>query len=493
MNNLSWKNFKANFKSYLPALLILGLGTALINTVLKIQQQLDTQIHTNVAGIEALVGAKGSPVQLTLANIYHLDDPTGNISLEKAIALNNNPMVEKALPLAYGDNHKGFKLLGTNQDYIAHFKGKLSKGKYITEPLEVIIGYNVAKKISATVGYTFYSNHGTTSGHEHKENVYKVVGVLEKSNTVLDNLLITSLASFWKTHHQTNLDNVFDSLSFAKAKKLNSLSIKSNKDTHNAEIQDNIKKEKHNEHHHDADKHSEHIAHSDLEEHLEHSEHEEHPEHEQNLHDNKTNHSKEINTEPNQHDEHEETSEDVQQKEITALLLKFKGPAGFFLVNQINSDPQLMAINPSQTILKFLTVLGVGYSTIKSIAISVISVSVLTLVLALIQIFSNRKYELALLRTMGASNFKLAFSLLLEVVLISITGFLFGMAIVIATLEILPFFVEIAIFDGFDWTSLGMNELIIFGMCLFCGIISAMVPLYKVYRIDISKTLAHEA
>jgi putative ABC transport system permease protein len=470
MKNLSWKNFKANFWSYIPALLILGLGTALINIVLKIQERLDSQLHQNVAGIEALVGAKGSPIQLTLANIYHLDDPTGNIPLEKAEALRNNPMVDKAIPMAYGDNHKGYRLLGTNLDYLDLYHGKLEEGRHITKPLEVIVGHNVAKKLSIDIGYTFYSTHGSHNGHEHKENQYVVVGILEQSKNVLDNLIITSIASFWQTHQQSDLSNSFDSISFAKATVLNK----------------NLKQ-------HETHVHDEHCTH-------EHHEHEGHNheahDHEEHRQDTLENHSDtHANHDIDEHhlDEHEEEHPVSDGKEITALLLKFKGPAGFFLINQINSDPDLMAINPSQTVLKFLTLLGVGYSTIQAIAVGVIFVAVLTLMLTLIQVFSRRKHELALLRSMGASRSRLILSLLGEVVLISSFGFLFGMLIVYSTLEILPYFVGDNIFEGFDWSSLGLNEIGIFATCILCGMVSVLLPLYKVYRIDISKTLANES
>lgn len=472
MKNLSWKNFKANFWSYIPALLILGLGTALINSVLKIQERLDSQLHQNVAGIEALVGAKGSPIQLTLANIYHLDDPTGNIPLEKAEALQHNPMIDKAIPMAYGDNHNGYRLLGTNLDYLDLYHGKLQEGQYITKPLQVIVGHNVAKKLSIDLGYTFYSTHGSHDGHEHKENQYVVVGILEQSKNVLDNLIITSIASFWQTHQQSDLSNSFDSISFNKASILNK-----------------------NLNQHEGHEHNENCTHE--RHHHEEHEHEAHDDHAEHQHDTLDNHSDahaHHDGEEHHHEEHQEEHPVVSGgKEITALLLKFKGPAGFFLINQINSDPDLMAINPSQTVLKFLTLLGVGYSTIQAIAVGVIFVAVLTLMLTLIQVFSRRKHELALLRSMGASRSRLVFSLLGEVVLISSFGFLFGMLIVYSTLEILPYFVGDNIFEGFDWSSLGMNEIGIFATCILCDMVSVLLPLYKVYRIDISKTLANES
>lgn len=452
MNNLSWKNFKKNFRSYLPAILILAFGIALINGVLKIQKQVNDQLHNNASGIQTVVGAKGSPIQLVLANIYHMDDPTGNIPLDEAEELANNPMMAKALPLAYGDNHQGYKLLGTNLDYVNHFGGEIIEGKYMEKPLEVMVGHDVAKKLNIDIGYTFQSIHGSGhKGHVHAENTYKVVGILNRTGNVLDKLLITSIASFWKTHNIKDLDNRFDKKSFAKAKELNK------------EL---------NHHHHDHKGHD-HSAHN-------HDDHHHHEGHD---------HSKEHKHEESNNNKNANKN---QEKQITALLLSFKGSAGFFMINQINQSENLMAVNPAQVILKFFTVLGVGYTTITAIAWAILSISIVTLMLTLIQVFSNRKYELALLRVMGASKTKLASTLLSEVVIIVLCGFVLGTIFTVLSVQWLANSVDQNIFNGFDWQSLGINEFFILLVCLVCGMISVSIPLIRVYKIDLSKTLSDE-
>jgi putative ABC transport system permease protein len=469
MKMLSWVNFKQNFGKYLPALLILGLGTALINIVWKLQKQMDNQLQRNVAGIDCLIGAKGSPIQLTMANIYHLDDPTGNISIEKATIWAKNPFVAKAIPLAYGDNHKGYKLLGTTVDYLQHFEAKIVEGRYATSNLEVVVGQSVVSKFGIKTGYTFYSNHGAAGGHEHKENQYVVVGVLGKTNSVLDNLLLTSIGSFWKTHHIEDVANNFDEESFEIAKYLNQ---KAGFEFKNTTIKSDSHQEEEEYHHenHAEEEHEQEDSSSvhDDDEHEEYDAHGTHAEHEE----------KDIHK--------------ASEKQITALLLKFSGPAGYFLPNQINKDEELMAINPSQTVLKFMTVLGMGYSTVNSIAVGVIFVAVITLFLTLLQIFNDRKYELALLRTMGASKWQLIKSLLGELFILLFVGFLSGILITVLTFEILPYFVEKNVFEGFQWQYLGRDELILFGICLVSGMVSVLFPLYKVYKIDLSKTLASE-
>lgn len=462
MNNLSWKNFKKNFRSYLPAILILAFGIALINAVLKIQKQLDDQLHNNVAGIQTIVGAKGSPIQLVLANVYHMDDPTGNIPLEEAEKLYNNPMVSKALPLAYGDNHKGYKILGTDIDYVEHFGGKLKSGKHIEKPFEVILGHDVAQTLGVGIGYTFHSVHGSGhQGHVHAENTYRVVGTLDKTNKAIDKLIITSVASLWASHDVHNLENVFDRHSFIKAKELN----KKLNDHHVHTESCNHDHEEHEDHHHKG--HSHHT--------------------EEHAHDHT--HTDTVEK-PNHHDTNDKAT--AEQRDITALLLSFKGSAGFMMLNQINQSEKIMAVNPAQVILKFFTVLGVGYTTIQSIAWSVLGISIVTLMLTLIQVFSSRKYELALLRVMGASKGKLLKTLLGEVLLIVFSGFILGTLFTIIGIQLLANNLQQNLFDGFDWSTFGRNEPFILLVCIFCGMVSVIIPLIKVYNIDISKTLSDE-
>jgi putative ABC transport system permease protein len=107
--------------SFLSALL-LTLGIGMISLLLLLNKQLDEQFRRNIRGIDMVVGAKGSPLQLILSSIYQIDSPTGNIPLSEVNALKRNPFVKTIIPLSMGDNYHGFRIVGTSTAYADHFE-----------------------------------------------------------------------------------------------------------------------------------------------------------------------------------------------------------------------------------------------------------------------------------------------------------------------------------------------------------------------------------
>ena len=103
------------------ALLILGIG--IISLLLQLNYLIKDQMDNNLKGIDMVVGAKGSPLQLILSSVYHIDSPTGNISLEDAEKISSNRMVGSSIKLLYGDNYKGFRIVGTEKKFIELYDG----------------------------------------------------------------------------------------------------------------------------------------------------------------------------------------------------------------------------------------------------------------------------------------------------------------------------------------------------------------------------------
>ena len=140
-------------------------------------------------------------MQLVLSAVYHLDAPTGNIPLADAQALARSPAVKKAIPLALGDSFRGNRIVGTNHDYPAHYGAKLAAGRLWGEPMEAVLGADVAAGAGLAVGATFTGAHGLSEGGDlHEQEPFKVVGILAPSGTVLDRLVLTSVESVWEIH-----------------------------------------------------------------------------------------------------------------------------------------------------------------------------------------------------------------------------------------------------------------------------------------------------
>ena len=199
---LAFKNMVSKPLNLLLSLLLLTLSVALVTFVLQLSGQLGGQLNKNIAPFDMVVGAKGSPLQLVLSSVLHVDVPTGNIKLKEIATLQNHPFVEEAIPVSYGDNYKGYRILGTKPDYLDSYEASLGDGRLYQKSFEVVVGSSAHSKLNLKLGDTFISSHGLaeSAGEGHEDNPYKVVGILEPTGTVVDQLLISNLESVWEAH-----------------------------------------------------------------------------------------------------------------------------------------------------------------------------------------------------------------------------------------------------------------------------------------------------
>lgn len=199
---LAYKNLVSKPLNLALSLLLLMLSVSLVTFVFQLRDQLDNQLDRNIAPFDMVVGAKGSPLQLILSSVLHIDAPTGNIKLSDVKLLQKHPFVKAAIPVSYGDNYNGYRILGTKKEYLQRYNVGLSEGKLFEKPFEAVIGYKAARLLGLSIGDTFVGNHGlvASQGHSHDDKPYIVTGILEQSGTVVDQLIVTSLESVWDAH-----------------------------------------------------------------------------------------------------------------------------------------------------------------------------------------------------------------------------------------------------------------------------------------------------
>ena len=204
---LAWKNVVFRPLNALLSWLLLTAGVGIIAVVLILKTQIQQQIESNLAGVDMVLGAKGSPMQLILSAVYQVDGPTGNISYPEARRWMKHPFVEQAIPLAYGDAVKGYRIVGTTPEYLDKFGGQFQEGAVFSTDFEVVAGAFAAKKLNLKIGDTFFSTHGLADGGSaHEAHPYRVTGILKPSGTVLDNLILCNLESVWAMHAEENED-----------------------------------------------------------------------------------------------------------------------------------------------------------------------------------------------------------------------------------------------------------------------------------------------
>lgn len=402
ITRLSWQNLISNPLNTILCLLLMTLGVGIISLVLLLNNEIEQQLQKNVKGIDMVVGAKGSPLQLILSSVYHIDNPTGNISLKEVEKLKKNPMVKSTIPLSFGDTYNGYRIVGTSHDYPELYQAKLKKGRLWTKTLEVVVGSVAAEINNLSIGDSFHGSHGLIEGGEvHDQFSYEVVGILEPSNSTIDKLILTNTESVWKVHN------------------------------------------------HDSDTH--------------------------------------VCDDPDHHHEHKEEKEAM----ITALLVKFKSPVAFIqLPRKVNETTNLQAAVPTFEINRLINLLGFGARTINMIAVIIMVVSALSIFISLFNSLKKRRYELALMRVHGASRWQLVKLVLLEGILLSIFGTLLGVIISRLSLFAISFFIEIG-FNSIHF-SLIKEELWLFPISLFIGLLASLIPTIQTYNINIPKTLSNE-
>ena len=198
---LAWRFLWARPLAAALNLALLALGVAAMVFLLVVDAQVERSLQRDLAGIDLVVGAKGSPLQLILTGVFHLDVPTGNVPLAAVQTMRDNPMVAQVIPLALGDSLHGFRIVGSSPDYVALYGASLAQGRLWSAPLEAVLGHQAADELAIEPGHRFTGSHGLGSeGAAHASSPYTVVGILAPCDCVLDRLVLTGVESVWAVH-----------------------------------------------------------------------------------------------------------------------------------------------------------------------------------------------------------------------------------------------------------------------------------------------------
>ena len=198
---LSWQYLWVRPGRTWANLVALTLALTAMLVVLSLNDQIRHNFERQLKGIDAVVGAKGSPIQLMLSGVYHLDVPTGNIPLQAFEQLRTHPQVARAIPLSLGDNVAGYRIVGTEPSYLQLYGAQLAQGRMWQSNMEAVIGTQVHEQTRLKLGDTFVGVHGLGAGGEaHDDTPYTVTGIMAPCHCILDRLVLTSTKSVWQVH-----------------------------------------------------------------------------------------------------------------------------------------------------------------------------------------------------------------------------------------------------------------------------------------------------
>jgi len=425
--------------------LLLAISVAMLVLLLQFGAQASERFERDARGVDLVVGSKGSPLQLILSSVFHVDQPTGNIPLSSLELLRNDPAVARAVPLALGDNFRGYRIIGTDASFGELYQTELADGRSFDGEMEAVLGAQVAADTGAALGQKFVGNHGfandESGDQSHDHAPFETVGILAPTGSVVDRLILTSVESVWDVH-----------------------GIAHDHD--------------HEGHEHDEEGHEDH-------------DHEAHEEHDHGGH--------EHDEEGHDHDREEEQAEAAilqasgsgLEPELTALLVTYRNASGAIRIPQmVNRQTEMQSAVPATETARLLELLGASLDGIRVFAWLLAITGGLAIFVALLNMARNREGDLALLRVMGASRVQVFATVIMEGVITAALGAAAGWIAAHSLIMLARSnFATLADLGLTPWQALPGEALLVLAV-IAIGAIAALIPALRVYRIDPAQTLA---
>jgi len=189
-------------------LLSIALSISLLLSVERLRVESRNSFANTISGTDLVVGARSGAINLLLYSVFRIGDATNNISWKSFRKFAEHPMVAWTIPISLGDSHKGFRVLGTNQDYFRYYKYsakrslEFHKGKPFDKVYQTVIGYEVAKELNYQIGRKIIIAHGAgkTSFTLHTDKPFEVVGILNPTGTPVDRTIHVPLEGIEAIH-----------------------------------------------------------------------------------------------------------------------------------------------------------------------------------------------------------------------------------------------------------------------------------------------------
>jgi putative ABC transport system permease protein len=206
---LTWRAFQHRPVTVVLTVASLALSVCLFLTVEKAREASEKNFSEAISQVDLLVGARSGSLQLLLYTLFDMGQPSGNVSIESFEEISKNPSVQWTIPFSLGDGHRGFRTVGTNENFFEHYRFRqdqrpeFQEGVVFSSLWDVVLGATVARELKYHLGSPIVISHGVTreEGLIHHDNrPFKVVGILRPTGTPLDRSLFISLESMEALH-----------------------------------------------------------------------------------------------------------------------------------------------------------------------------------------------------------------------------------------------------------------------------------------------------
>ena len=451
---LAFQSLLNRWLSCLLIILTLSFSISLFFTVSRIQESVKSSFQNTVSGVDSIIASRGGDLQILLNSVFLIGVPNSTIKWNTYEDVTNMKAVNWAVPISLGDSHKGYRVIGTNNNYFKNMKYSSGKniefmeGKAFNNVFDVVIGSLVANKLNYKINSEISVSHGLgQTGQKH---------------------------------------------TFKKG-------IESNYD----------EQEEHSDHkeHSDQEEHGEHNDHEDHEDHEEHSDHEGHDNENigfkvtgilkstgtpidsavyislagyEAMHSGWIGNQKVIDVSIDQILEKK-----LQPKSLSAIFVSLKNRTQIFQFQRdiLNFKKEaISSVMPGITLSRLWMLTGNVDKAFKIITLFIIVIALLGMVAMTIAGLNSRRREMAILRSVGASPSNIVSLLLVESIIISIASCIIGYVIMIVIFYLGKDYLQnnYGIFiDGFSIKNYDLQIII---SIIFASLIATLVPAIQIYK-----------
>jgi len=403
-------------RKFTAALTVLSIALAvvLLLGVERIRSEARESFASTISGTDLIVGARSSPVHLLLYSVFRIGNATNNVTWDSYRTLAGWPEVAWTIPLSLGDSHRGYRVLGTTQDYFEHFRYardrrlELARGKRFQDERDTVLGAEVADALGYEVGQSIVIAHGAgdVSFALHGEHPFRVTGVLARTGTPVDRTVHVTLEGMDAVHADHQSPESSDPLAAALR---------------------------------DRD--------------------------------------------PDDHAGAE------RKRAITAFLVGLKSRTAALSiqrrVNEYSGEP-LTAILPGATLQELWEITGAAEKTLLAVSALVVVVGLAGMLVALLTSLSERRREMAILRSVGARPVHVFALILGEAAFLTLSGIVLGIAALYVGLLAGQAWLaaRLGLLVGLDWPS--AHELALMLLVATAGVLIGLIPAYRIYRYSLA-------
>jgi putative ABC transport system permease protein len=421
--SLAVKSLRNRKFSAALTVLSISLSVMLLLGVERIRSESRESFTATISGTDLVVGARSSPVHLLLYSVFRIGNPTNNLLWDSYRAIADRPEVAWTIPLSLGDSHRGYRVVGTDDNYFEHFRFardrvlEFAQGQAFEEEHHTVLGSDVARKLGYRTGDDIVIAHGAgeVSFMLHEELPFRVVGILAPTGTPVDRTVHVPLEGLDEVHAEVGPAGTHDPLAAA----LRGM------------------------HEDEADEHA----------------------------------------------HHDESETDEGGHTISAFLVGLKSRAAALgmqrFVNEYAGEP-MTAILPGATLQEVWEIVGAAEKTLFAVSALVVVVGLAGMLVALLTSLSERRREMAILRSVGARPMHVFTLILGEAAFLTGLGVAIGVIALYIGLLIGQSWIEarLGLFITIGWPS--AYELQLMCVVAVAGVLIGLIPAWRIYRYSLA-------